>query len=326
VIYSFPGALDAGPPNGDLIFDGAGNLYGTTQGGGFSGNAGTVFKLSPNSDGTWTETVIYIFTGQELEGTPEAGVIVDAAGNLYGTTYYGGSLGSGAVFKLSPNSDGTWTKTVIYSSSPSGGYGPAGKLTFDAAGNLYGTMSQGGLDNYGGSGSVFKLSPDSNGTWTYSVLYVFKGGRDGGLPRTGVIFDAAGNLYGTTVYGGYPLCIAPTYCGKVFKLTPHSDGRWTESNIHVFSTAAGGPSITFDATGNLYGTTLDGGFGDYGRVYKLMPQSGGGWAYTVPRYFYGEPAAVPVGDLIRDKAGNLYGAAQCVNGYNCYGVIYEITP
>jgi uncharacterized repeat protein (TIGR03803 family) len=338
VLYVFTGGADGSAPNGDLVFDGAGNLYGTTNAGG-ADRVGTVFKLSPNSDGTWTETVLHSFTGGADGGDPRAGVILDAAGNLYGTTLEGGfkdqfcTAGCGVVFKLAPNSSGAWTETALYTPSyspvSSTGTGPFGRLTFDAAGNLCGTMA-GGFISYA-HGLVFKLSPNSDGTWTYSVLYAFKGGRDGGNPYTGVIFDSAGNLYGTTVEGGTP-CPPPGttgYCGKVFKLTPGSSGSWTESAIHLFYAEADLDlvGIAFDAAGNLYGTTDDGGFHDNGQVFELTPQSGGGWAYSVPRFFYGEPSEYPRGGLIFDKAGNLYGeTVDCGTGYNCYGTIFEITP
>lgn len=324
VLYRFTGGVDGGPPNGDLIFDGAGNLYGTTKGGGTGANAGVVFKLSPNSDGSWTDTVLYSFTGGADGRSPQAGVILDAVGNIYGTTAGGGSNGNGTVFELSPDSSGTWTETVLYSSGSSGpGDVPISKLTFDAAGNLYGTMAQCVSGCYG---TVFKLSPNSNGTWTYSALHAFTDVRDGRYP-VNVIIDAAGNLYGVTTVGGD--CGTTGTCGIVFKLMPNSNGDWAESVIHRFYTEAylDVNPMSFDAAGNLYGTTFDGGFDNYGRVFELMPQSGGSWTYTVPRYFYGKPSENPRGDLVFDKAGNLYGATfQCVSGSNCDGGIFEITP
>jgi uncharacterized repeat protein (TIGR03803 family) len=321
---------DGSGPTGGLVFDTAGNLYGTTGRGGTS-NVGTVFKLSPNSDGTWTETVLTSFPADNDPQFP-GGVILDAAGNLYGAAELGGRYDYGAVFELSPNSDGTWTETVLYSFNEYGAdasANPEGRLTFDAAGDLYGTAVDCIIKCYG---TVFKLRRDSDGTWTPTVIHAFTGGRDGSRPTGDLIFDAAGNLYGLTQNGGHPSCppsapANPSVCGKVFKLTPNSNGTCTESVPHLFSTEANVIGITFDATGNLYGTTFDGGFDDYGRVYELTPQSGGGWAYSVPRYFYGKPDENPNGPVVFDKAGNLYGTtAQCPSGYNCNGAIYEITP
>jgi uncharacterized repeat protein (TIGR03803 family) len=193
---------DGAFPSSGVIFDDAGNLYGTTQTGGASG-AGTVFELSPNLDGTWTEVVLYSFTGKTDGQFPGGGVIFDAAGNLYGTTFLGGASGFGTVFELSPNPGGTWTETVLYSFR--GGLDAANPdastLTFDKAGNLYGETAVGGNDRCGGCGVVFELSPIGGGSWTETVLYRFDG-TDGEFPWVGLVFDAAGNIYGTTQSGG----------------------------------------------------------------------------------------------------------------------------
>jgi uncharacterized repeat protein (TIGR03803 family) len=261
-IFTF---TDGWQPFAGMIFDAAGNLYGTTAGGGATvteachDSCGVVFKLAPNPDGTWTESVLHSFTGTDGD-LPDAGLIFDAAGNLYGTTFEGGADRSGVVFKLAPNPDGTWTESVLYSftGGVDGGY-PAAGLTLDPAGNLYGTTFEGGADR---SGVVFKLAPNPDGTWTESVLYSFTGGADGAYPR-GLIFDAAGNLYGTTEYGG-------AYGdGVVFKLSPRSSG-WSETVLHSFLGFGQQPfaPVIFDPAGNLYGTTQWGN-GNYGLVFEI---------------------------------------------------------
>jgi uncharacterized repeat protein (TIGR03803 family) len=334
-IHMFAGKSggDGSHPGGRLIFDGAGNLYGTTGSGGTGTlNNGTVFKLTQNSDGTWTETVLTSFLADSDPVNPTGGVILDAAGNLYGTSG-GGRFNDGAVFELSPNSDGTWTDTVLYSFDDfqaDASAGPAG-LVFDAAGDLYGAAF---YCITGCHGTVYKLRhhPSDGNLWTPTVIHAFTASRDGTGPGN-LIFDAAGNLYGTAQNGGGPCpplsgpLAPPSICGKVFKLTPNSNGSWSESVPHLFSTEAWVAGITFDAAGNLYGTTFDGGVNNYGRVFELTPQSGGGWAYTVPRYFYGEPNETPNGPLVFDKGGDLYGeTVQCVVESNCNGAIFEITP
>jgi uncharacterized repeat protein (TIGR03803 family) len=218
VLYSLDRNLGAqGAPGAGLIFDGAGNLYGTTNGNGESAcDCGTVFKLAPNPEGTWTGTVLYSFTGGADGGGPSAGLIFDAAGNLYGTTEWDGADGRGVVFKLAPNPDETWTESVLYSftGGADGAYPFAG-LVFDAAGNLYGTTFGGGTYSAFcrgfGCGVVFKLSPSSSG-WSETVLHTFIG--FGKYPQGGVIFDPAGNLYGTTNDGNH----AYNY-GLVFEIT-----------------------------------------------------------------------------------------------------------
>ena len=205
--------MDRSPPP-ELTLDSAGNLYGTTSEGGLygAGNGfGVVFKLSPNSNGTWTQSVLYTFNGTTDGSGPRGSVIFDAAGNLYGTTATGGAgncgYGCGVAFKLTPTASGPWNESVLYSFLANGDAAfPLADLTFDAAGNLYGTSSGGGTASnifcIEGCGTVFKLTP-SAGTWNETVLYNFQGPTtDGAAPNAGIIFDAAGNIYGTTSVGG----------------------------------------------------------------------------------------------------------------------------
>ena len=316
-------------PIGNLIFDTAGNLYGTTGGGGSAKcdhGCGTVWTLARNPKGTWTVSILHAFDGAD-GALPYAGVIFDAAGNLYGTTLYGGAFstrtcpdGCGVVFKLAPNPDGTWTESVLHSfTGGADGEEPSAGVIFDTAGNLYGTTGGGGAHSYG---VVFKLAPSSDGTWTESVLYSFTGGADGGQPQAGVIFDAAGNLYGTTFYDG-----AYGYYGVVFKLTPSPDGTWTESVLHSFTGGADGcfplAGLIFDAAGNLYGTTYQGGADGYGVVFKLKPSSSG-WSETVLHTFIGF-GRDPAGGVIFDPGGNLYGTAGNGNHAFDFGLVFEIT-
>lgn len=216
ILHSFGGGVDGTQPFGTLIFDRNGNLYGTTYSGG-SSDDGTVFKLTPNGSGSWTETILYSFTGPPSGGSdganPEAGLVFDAAGNLYGTTQFGGPTGTGTVFKLTPSVDGTWNESLLYAFNGADGAHPACVPSFDRAGNLYGTTDMGGAYDYG---TVFKLTPSFAGQWTETVLHAFSGGADGGYPSAGVILDDSNRLYGTTQEGGpYGM-----YGGVVFQITP----------------------------------------------------------------------------------------------------------
>jgi uncharacterized repeat protein (TIGR03803 family) len=328
VLYRFSGGADGNGPIGGLIFDAAGDLYGTTLFGGASGS-GTVFKMKPNADGSWTESVLHTFTGAD-GANPWASLVFDMAGNLYSTTASGGAFGNGVVFMLAPNSDGTWTETVLHSFAGADGSFPVSPLIFDTAGNLYGTTFQGGsFTRCGrGCGIVFKLTPNSDGSWTESVLHSFTSGA-GKRPFAGVIFDAAGNLYGTATTG------QKLGNGAVFKLTPNSDGSWTESVLHNFTGGGDGSypyaGLTPDAAGNLYGATAGGG-GAYtqcsigcGTVFKLTPNSDGSWTESVLHAFQAKPAANPYAGVVLDKAGHLYGTTiSC--GSTCPGAVFEVTP
>jgi len=318
VLYSFTGGSDGAQPEDALVFDASGNLYGTSVAGGCCGN-GTVFELTPNPDGTWTQTVLYSFTGGSDGGGPVSAVTFDASGNLYGTSVQGGDYGDGAVYMLTPTSGGTWTENVIHSFNGSDGAHPTGGLTFDTNGNLFGTTWQGGAR---GHGVVFILTPNTDGTWTESVIHSFKGGKDGGTPDRGhLIFDSAGNLYGATAgwYGG-------ASAGTVFELTPDSDGTWTESVIHSFEGGKDGAvaegTLIFDPTGSLYGTTYRGGAHGYGTVFKLTPGTGGAWTKTVLHQFKGgKDGANPFGGVVFDTAGNLYGPTHGGDG-----TVFKLVP
>jgi uncharacterized repeat protein (TIGR03803 family) len=329
LLYNFPGGASGKAPYSAVTFDSSGNLYGTTEYGGVDNcnngglGCGIAYELSPpTGQGQWTETVLYTFTNGSDGATPFGGLVADGAGNLYGTAAYGGKVnttvcgdGCGVVFELSPAGNGTWTETVLYSfKGYKDGAVPFGTLVRDSAGNLYGTTIAGGAANPNfplGSGVVFELSPGATG-WTYTVLYAFKGYKDGAAPFSGVIFDNAGNLYGTTTVAG-SLC----ECGTVFRLSPGSSG-WTETTLHIFDGLNGnnalGP-LAFDASGNLYGTTVFGGppqgcDAGCGLTFELTPSSTGFWPERAVHVFNQNGPFYPSGSLVVDSAGNLYGTVQ----------------
>lgn len=333
VIHDFNGS-DGTDPYGELIFDAAGNLYGMANRGGADGD-GTVFELTPQASGGWTMSVLRSFSGGDGQW-PGGGLSFDASGNLYGTTGWG--CGMGCVFEMTPNSGGTWTESVLHGfqfEGKSGSYPSGGSLIFDAAGNIYGTGAFGGKSGcspYGngcyGFGVVFELSPNGNGTWTEKVLHTFQG-KDGESPTCTLVFDAAGNLYGTAFAGG-DLSLCSGYgCGVVFELTPNAGGGWTEHVLHKFTGGKDGgvpfAGVIFDAAGNLYGTTTKGGAHNYGVVFKLTPNSNGGWHETVLHAFDNTPGAYPWAGVILDAAGNLYGTTQG-DGTKTFGSVFEITP
>jgi uncharacterized repeat protein (TIGR03803 family) len=318
-VYDFTGGDDGSCSHSGLIFDDSGDLYGTTDVGGSYG-AGVVFELVPGSDGSWTETVLYAFTGGADGSYPDdPRLTFDAQGALYGTTDVGGSYGAGVVFKLTPNGNGSWAESVLYSftGGKDGGH-PVTGLTFDSAGALYGTTCVGGAH---GNGVLFKLTPNEDGSWTESVLHTFAGGKDGAYPTGWLTSDAAGNLYGSTDIGGL------YGDGVVFKLAPTPPGRW--KIVHQFTGEGrlywGGCGLTFDTAGNLYGTRIVGGPYGYGIVFKLTPTSSGGWSYHVLHAFKDMPAAYPDGGVIFDSSGNIYGTTSG-DGSKTFGSVYEITP
>lgn len=215
VLHAFAGGNDGTSPAGNLIFDNNGSILGTTYEGG-AHLTGTVFKLSRGGGANWTENILYTFKGQAFGGgtdgaNPVAGVVMDATGNLYGTTDYGGPAAVGTVFKLAPNGDGTYTESALYTfkDGQDGGH-PYGGVILDGNGNLYGT-TQGHNNSFG---TVYKLTPSSSGPWTETILYQFQGGSDGAVPYGGLAMDDSGNLYGTTAFGGQD------GGGVVFEVTP----------------------------------------------------------------------------------------------------------
>jgi uncharacterized repeat protein (TIGR03803 family) len=261
---------------GGLVFDTAGNLYGTTPGGG-AGGGGTLFKLTHSSSG-WTETVLWSFCNCASGYYPQGGVVFGPSGNLYGEFFDGGVGTNGGVYEFNLATNTRTTLHGFRGSMHGDGIYPAGGLTFDASGNLYGTTTEGGAPSVGDAqsqGTVFELSPGTGG-WTEKVLYTFKGGTDGAVPYTGIVFDTAGNVYGTTLQGGSPsnplICLGG--CGTVFKLSPDS-GTWTETQLHVFTAGADGASpsagVILDSMGNLYGETSGATTDNAGTAFEVIP-------------------------------------------------------
>lgn len=344
VLYSFHAGKDGAAPVGRLVFDAAGNLYGTTSSGGaFSG--GTVFELTPEG-GTWHETILYRF-GVALGGPsdgydPNAGLTIDAMGNLYGTTVSGGlkqceanqgasTAYCGTVFQLKPPSSpgGAWTETLIHRfTGLSDGQSPYSSLTLGAHGELYGT-SFGDFfycQSFGTAcGTVFMLVPPKQGsTWTLRTLHAF-GINDGQMPVAAVIQDEAGNLYGTTLYGG------DQGIGTVFELIPPSaiTGAWTESRLYSFSGSDGSMPegvLTFDNAGNLYSTTAQGGVFTTGTAFKLTPplEQGGAWTESV-LYSFASGGITPTAGLTFGKDGLLFGTLSAAGGKN-QGTLFSMTP
>jgi uncharacterized repeat protein (TIGR03803 family) len=321
VLHSFnSNGKDGNSPYAGLIIDKSGNLYGTTLLGGTHAY-GTVFELTPKSGGGWTEKILHDFDGADGY-YPQAGVIMDASGNLYGTTFAGGAHGVGTVYELLPTG-GRWTEKVLHSFSDNGkdGYQPYAGLTFDTPGNLYGTTYFGGTHGYG---TVFELSPKTGG-WMETILYSFNGdGKDGYDVYSGVVFDKSGNLYGTTLWGG-----AYDY-GTVYLLSRKAGGGWAEKVIHSFNDNGNDgynpyAGVIVDASGNLYGTTLGGSdTNGSGTAYELSPKKVGGWAEKILNNVIDADGSQPYGGLIFDSAGNLYGTTL-YGGVNGKGNVFELT-
>jgi hypothetical protein len=291
ILYSFPTPKQGYVPNGDLVFDGAGNLYGSTVFGGGKGTTcdpfyqycGAVFKLSPpiTKGGKWTAKVLHAFAGGTDGANPNGGLVVDGKGAVYGTTYAGGGRcgggGCGIIFTLHPptKKGGAWTEKALHRFSGQDGGNPAAGVVFDRRGNLYCTTFGGGGGNFP-SGAVVQLVPHSNGTWTEHMLHTFQDGNDGGEPRSGMIFDSKGNLYGTATSGG-----GSNFAGTVFRLTKDSAGHWVFAAVYSFNGVNNGdggfPSggIVLNA-GNILGTTEVGGTGSScqggcGTVFEVSP-------------------------------------------------------
>ena len=271
------------------------------------------------------ERVLHSFSGAGTD-LPVAGLILDAAGNLYGTTPYSGKENVGVVFELSPKTGGGWAEKVLHTFS----YGsPAdfrsfSSLIFDEHGNLYGTSYNGGVY---GCGTVYELSPTTRGPWTEKVLHNFNDdGEDGCHPYAGLIFDSAGNLYSTTQTGG------SHGEGTAFELIPQTGGGWAEKILHNFNnngtdgyTPNGG--LLIDPTGNLYGGTYSGGAYSDGAAFELTPKTNGGWTEKILYSFYwgkGVNGGGP-GGFVRDTQGNLYGATS-LGGTTFSGAVFELSP
>jgi uncharacterized repeat protein (TIGR03803 family) len=328
VIYSFgslTGATDGEYPNCHLIADKSGNLYGTTYNGGNSSSLGVVFELKPGSGGSWTESVLYTFTGGTTDGqNPATSLVMDASGNLYGMTRYGGASNQGTVFELTNAGKGKWTETIIHSFSgyPKDGAQPYfNELSFDSSGNLYGTTQSGGLHNYG---TVFVMA-SSKGKWSFKTIHNFAASTDGANPYGALTVGADGYFYGATLSGG-------VYYndGTVYELF-ESRGVWTGKVIYYFSGGYPGENPYAGlvlVNGSLYGSTRQGGTDNLGTVFKLAPgKTGGTWTQSIVYNFTGgsSDGEYPYyGDsLIADSSGNLYGMTY-QGGISDAGTVYEL--
>jgi len=321
---------NAGNPFANNLISNGLNFYGVTwEGGNYPGclnGCGTVFELSPNSDGGWNETLLYSF--DPVNGSdgsnPVGGLVRDRQGNLYGATYFGGSStncnnGCGTIFELTPSSSG-WTETVLYSftGNADGNY-PYSTLAMDGEGNLYGTAYGGGSDALG---TVYELSASSTGMWVLTTLHSFTGGPDGSYPEGAVVFDMMGNLCGTTSGGG------PYGYGSVYQLSRGLNG-WTEKILHGFDVTDGASpawvSVTMDKAGNLYGTTQDGGANNTGTVWELVYSAN--YAEIVLHSFGpkgGKDGNYPWAGVMISRDGTLYGTTV-QGGTDDWGIIFALT-
>ncbi|MGB6386424.1 MAG: choice-of-anchor tandem repeat GloVer-containing protein [Terriglobales bacterium] len=312
VLYSFTGGTDGALPEGGVVLDSHGNLYGTSTGATQGGLEGSVFKLNPKGK----FTLLHSFGTGGADGAEPFNLVRDSAGNLYGTTLYGGSSSAGTVFKL----DTKKNFSVLYnfnSEFPGDSYGPSGPLLLDSAGNLYGAWGggsgkcQAGPDNT--CGVVFKLDPSGSET----VLHAFSRPKYGEYPEEGLVMDAAGNLYGTTTGGGHG------GAGTVFKLDPAGD----ETVLHTFTGKPDGSEpwagLIKDSAGNLYGTTIFGGQGNCqerpcGVVFKVDTN---GNETVLYRFTGGADGGLPAAGLVMDSAGNLYGTTTYI-----FGNVFKLDP
>jgi uncharacterized repeat protein (TIGR03803 family) len=321
VLHNFTAGKDGGELGGSLVLDEQGNLYGTTSYGG-AHEGGTAFELSPQPSGEWDLTVLYSFCRVpphcEDGGLPFAGMIFDSAGNLYGTAPDGGRgkpVAAGTAFELTPSADKWKEKTIYNFSMPQGEAAPWGGFVMDPAGNLYGA-----------SDAAFELSAGADG-WKATVLHRFGKGDDGYEIYDTPVMDPSGNLYGTTLYGGDGKGCDPS-CGTLWELSPQPNGKWKEHILHNFDASSGAfpeaGALYRDSSGNLYGVT--GGYNG-GTLYEVSPE-GGRWHHRILHAFTSGPGGnYPVGGVIMDKAGNLYGTTALGGDPNCYcGVIYEMSP
>jgi uncharacterized repeat protein (TIGR03803 family) len=338
VLYSFGNGTDGAFPFGGLIFDKAGNLYGTTAQGNYADVGGIAFELSPATGGEWKETVLHVFGNGTDGAKPSGSLVFDASGNLYGTTLSGGTgpcPTCGTVFQLSPASGGGWTETAIYNFHSFDGYSPNGSLIMDASGNLYGLTFFGGIGT--GEGSAFELVQTQPGVWKKKILHSFGNvSTDGQEPVGGLVADASGNLYGALSLGGSSTTCGDNGCGAVFELSLKANGNWGERIVYNFANNGVDGYLPYaglivDASGNLYGTTQNGGsggncFDGCGTVFELT-HAGGGWSEKILHDFSnsGEDGFDPMAGLIFGPSGNLYGTTLG-GGADNSGVVFELKP
>src|SRR5664280_17696 len=323
VLHYFGGGSDGANPMSALTVGPSGVIYGTAAWGGTYGN-GTVFKLN-QVNSAWLFSPLYEFTGGNDGSKPIGGVVFGPNGALYGTTQLGGADGDGVVFSLAAPPTFCrsivcyWNETILHTfTGVPDGFNPwTENLVFDAAGNIYGTTGNGGA--YGG-GTAFELTP-SGGGYTETILHSFGSRNDGAYPFGGGVLDDAGNVYGTTIGGGYErLC--STGCGTVYQLTP-SNGGWLEKVLYNFGVLHGyypNSDLIRDASGNLYGTAIASADYNEGVVFKLAP-TGDGFFYSLVHQFNTD--CEPYGAVTMDTAGDFFGT--CIYGGDGGGWVYELT-
>lgn len=298
-IYLFPGNPNGSGPFGALLFEGSGNIYGTTTYGGGDAYAGTVFRLTESG----SESLLYSFLGTPDGANPQDNLVRDHLGNLYGTTRYGGTMQAGTVFRI----DLEGAETILHSFGGAEGAFPQGSVIIDPKGNVFGTVP-----NASKGGCVYKIDAGGN----FSILYTFAGGPDGMAPTGSLARDTKGNVYGTTFEGG-----AHGF-GIIFKVDKYGN----ETVLHSFTGKSDGASplsgLIIDSAGNLYGTTFGGSRYGLGAVFIFTPT---GHLTTLHSFRGGSDGEVPYGGVTRDAKGNLYGTTWYGGKYNA-GVIYKVTP
>ena len=333
-LYQFTSGSGGSIPVGTPYIASDGTIYGTTDGGGnldcrdlFGDGCGTVFRLRPQPtfcaalSCPWINTVLYTFTGGSDGSDPYTGVVLDRAGNVYGTTYAGGASHSGVVYKISPTGSG-WSYSTIHGfAGGTDGANPTSTPVFDSSGNLYGTTAYGGGCGGTGCGTVFQLIPSGTG-WSENILYNFSGSY--GTPLGGLVLDAQANIYGSA-----------STPNTVFELSNMSD-EWTATSIYSdqsLGLQSFRSTLARDAAGNLYGTSEFGGnttncvYG-CGFVYELSP-SAGGWTFAqLYEFAGGSDGALPIGGVVLDRNGNIYGTTYSGGAHTCgsqgCGVVWEI--
>lgn len=304
---------------GPIVVDSKANIYWAFSEGGDPGcDCGSVEKLT-RSGGIWSETTLHAFLAGATDGhNPQSGLVKDAAGNLYGSTLYGGPNNYGILYQLSPAAGGAWTYNVIYQfTSQLDGAAPSGSLASDPAGNIYGTTTGGGLYGYG---TVFKLSPSSSG-WTLTTIYNFTLDFGNQQTQQGIAIDSKGSLYGVTQNGGeYQL-------GTVYQLTP-TVGFWNQTVLHTFTGNNDGAfprgPLTIDQSGAVYGTAEFGGIHEFGTVFKLVRGKSGQWNAHALHSFGGTDGNLAINGVTIDQSGNLFGSTIS-GGTLGFGVVFEIT-
>lgn len=332
VLYSFKGGPSDGfGPYAGVSMDSHGNLYGTTMNGGTHGingyPGGVVYRLTP-SGARWIESVLYNF-GDSLDGyEPWSGVIMNTNGKLYGTTRLGGALGFGTFYEITPGALHAETGIYSFNYGPVGAYPvDLGSLIEDTSGNFYGTTNGGG--GYGGGGNVFQMTI-SNGLAVENVLHTFVGGANDGLnPNDGLVTDAEGDLFGTTIAGGPGRVCSVEGCGTIFELSPNGDGTYREGVIYGFTGLGDGSypqgGLAQDIQGHLYGTTTGGGTYGLGTVFELQYQGNGVWAEGALHSF-GSPGDgnTPWSKLVIDSHGHLFGTTTSGGAYGG-GTVFELS-